>query len=138
MSNGAMMTYAWACAFPSDLAAIAPVAGTLIASCPSPSPMPVFAIHGTADRNVPIDGGVGPAGVTNVSYRSLSESLAPFLSAALCADAPSSSRSGKYTQNRWQCSGTVEIMTMIVDGGAHEWPEGATNFLWDQLSRHAR
>jgi polyhydroxybutyrate depolymerase len=100
--------------------------------------MPVFAIPGTADRNVPIDGGVGPAGVTNVSYRSLSESLAPFLSAASCADAPSSSRSGKYTQNRWQCSGTVEIMTMIVDGGAHEWPEGATNFLWDQLSRHAR
>ncbi|MDT7620629.1 MAG: polyhydroxybutyrate depolymerase, partial [Pseudonocardiales bacterium] len=38
MSNGAMMTYAWACARPEDLAGIGPVAGALVAPCqPAPA-----------------------------------------------------------------------------------------------------
>ncbi len=138
MSNGAMMSYAVACAFPDDVAAIGPVAGARIADCDKAKPTPVFAIHGTADRNVPIEGGVGPAGVTKVDYRSLDESLDPFLRTAQCPSASVSSPSGKYTQNRWQCSGNVEVATIIVDGGGHEWPDGATEWLWARFSRHAR
>ncbi|HVT78743.1 MAG TPA: PHB depolymerase family esterase, partial [Acidimicrobiales bacterium] len=55
MSNGAMMTYTWACRDPGELAGIGPVAGSLLTDCPNPHPITVVAIHGTADENVPIN-----------------------------------------------------------------------------------
>ena len=62
-SNGAMMSYAWACARPGALAGIGPVAGALTVDCPAPAPLTVVAVHGTRDERVPIGGGRGPSGV---------------------------------------------------------------------------
>src|SRR5262249_62050897 len=53
MSNGAMMTYARACARPDDLAGIGPGPGALVTPRKPPPTLQVGAIHGTADRDVP-------------------------------------------------------------------------------------
>lgn len=62
MSNGAMLAYTWASDRPNDLAGIGPVAGSLQTSCARPAPISVVAVYGSADRNVPPAGGVGPRG----------------------------------------------------------------------------
>lgn len=154
MSNGAMMTYTWACRDPGELAAIGPVAGTLGTPCPSPHPITVIAIHGTADQHVPIDGGVGPAGKTGVSYDSLAQSLAPFIAANGCADSPEVTKAPPLTTSVWSCAAAESVTTRVVDGAGHQWPGSikpstagrkllgidppstafnATDFLWQHL-----
>ena len=61
ISNGGMMAYEVACALADRIAAIAVVAGEMTAldRCRPSRPVPVLVIHGSADRNLPIDGGVG-------------------------------------------------------------------------------
>ncbi len=59
MSNGGMMAYRMGCAAADKIAAIAPVAGSLDIECNPSAPVSVFAFHGTADENVPYEGGTG-------------------------------------------------------------------------------
>jgi len=154
MSNGAMMTYTWACRDPGELAAIGPVAGTLGTPCPSPHPITVIAIHGTADEHVPIDGGIGVAGRTGVSYDSLAQSLAPFIAADGCTTAPAITEAPPLTTSVWTCAAGYSVITRVVDGAGHQWPGNvkpstagrtvlgidppstafnATDFLWQHL-----
>ncbi|MGH2719860.1 MAG: alpha/beta hydrolase family esterase, partial [Actinomycetota bacterium] len=59
ISNGAMMAYRLACELPRLLAAIGPVAGTMVCPCPQPEPTSVLHIHGLEDAMVPFVGGIG-------------------------------------------------------------------------------
>jgi polyhydroxybutyrate depolymerase len=151
MSNGAMMTYAWACARPDDLAGIGPVAGALMAPCKPTPTMKVVAIHGTADRNVPINGGVGPRSVTHRNYPSLAATIAPFVAADECAPEPRRSDKPPVQLNTWTCAGQRHLVVLaVVNGMGHEWPGSrpadgikrvlrqppvldATTFLWTNL-----
>ncbi|CAN5406654.1 hypothetical protein BH10ACT3_BH10ACT3_00700 [soil metagenome] len=61
-SNGAFLTSAVACAYSDRIAAVAPVAGMRdIPGCAPQRPVPVISFHGTADRFVAYEGGLGPA-----------------------------------------------------------------------------
>ena len=60
MSNGAGMSSLLGCELNDLIAAIAPVAGTVVPRCPDGRPVPVIAFHGTDDRLVPFEG--GPSG----------------------------------------------------------------------------
>jgi polyhydroxybutyrate depolymerase len=154
MSNGAMMTYAWACGRPGELAGIGPVAGAVIADCSAVRPTPVVAVHGSADQNVPVAGGVGAKGVTGQSYPPLDASLGVFRTADGCPDAPTVDRRPPVTTSTWTCAGGTEVVLALVDGAGHQWPGGhrtkaaalgldqpstaldATAFLWQHLSQH--
>jgi polyhydroxybutyrate depolymerase len=123
MSNGAMMAYTWACRDPGELAAIGPVAGSLLTPCPSPRPITIVAIHGTSDENVPIDGGIGPKGTTGVDNPSLAQTLLPFMTADGCPSAPTDvTRQPPLTTTVWTCHGGQSVTTRIVDGAGHQWP----------------
>ena len=62
LSNGAFLTSLVACRLADKVAAVAAVAGLQMPADCSPSrPVPILAIHGTADQFVPYDGGPGPA-----------------------------------------------------------------------------
>jgi polyhydroxybutyrate depolymerase len=143
-SNGAMMTYAWACARPGALAGIGPVAGALVAWCPSPSPLTVVAVHGAADDRVPVGGG---RGVFDEVFPSLDASLAPFRAAAACpAAAPAGTRAAPpaHVDSR-DCADGRRVVSDVVDGLPHAWPGAgpnagtsdgpldATGFLWARL-----
>jgi len=154
MSNGAMMTYAWACARPEDLAGIGPVAGALVAPCQPAPAITVVAVHGTADRSVPINGGVGPKSVSHFNYPPLAVSLAPFVAADGCAPMPKRTDRPSVQLSTWTCSGDRNVTLAVVSGLGHEWPGArpaspvkrvmrppapldATTFLWSHLRTSA-
>ncbi|MDQ2708140.1 MAG: polyhydroxybutyrate depolymerase [Actinomycetota bacterium] len=122
MSNGAMMAYAWACARPDDLAGIGPVAGARVADCAIPPTVNVVALHGTADGNVPILGGVGPHSITRVSYPTLATSIAPFLAGDRCTPAPKRNDQAPVHISTFNCVAGAGVTVAVVDGMGHEWP----------------
>ena len=140
-SNGAMMSYAWACARPGALAGIGPVAGALTVDCPAPAPLTVVAVHGTRDERVPIDGGRGPSGVV---FPSLDASVAPFRTAAACPVTGSPVDAPPARVDVRMCAGH-EVVSDVVEGLPHVWPAAgpqagrtdgpldATGFLWAHL-----
>jgi polyhydroxybutyrate depolymerase len=154
MSNGAMMAYAWACARPEDLAGIGPVAGALVAPCNPAPAITVVAVHGTADRSVPINGGVGPKSVSHYNYPPVAVSLAPFVAADGCAPTPKRTDRPSVQLSTWTCSRDRNVTLAVVSGLGHEWPGArpaspvkrlmrppppldATTFLWSHLRTSA-
>lgn len=108
-SNGAMMAYAWACGSRTP-AGIGVVGGARVAPCPDPGPVAVVAVHGDADRSVPIGGGVGPRSITRHDYPSFDESLAPF----------------------------PDAVRIVLPGVGHEWRPGTADVLWQRLRTAVR
>jgi Esterase PHB depolymerase len=58
ISNGGIMAYTLAC-HTTIFAAIGPDSATELGGCPAPAPLSVIHIHGTADKNIPYQGGEG-------------------------------------------------------------------------------
>lgn len=74
-SNGAMLTYRYACTYPETIAGIVAVSGTLTpGGCTDASGVEVLAVHGEADRIVPWEGGQGDT-TENFGFMSLRETL---------------------------------------------------------------
>jgi polyhydroxybutyrate depolymerase len=125
-SNGGILAYAWACTRPGELAGIGPVAGAVLVDCPSPGPLAVVAVHGTADDRVPFAGGPGAGGA---QYPTVDGSLAPFLAADGCAGTPEVT--GEI--GTWTCR-TATVVREVIEGGGHAWPAGTAEFLWSNLT----
>jgi len=71
-SNGAMMAQRLVCET-RLLAAVVAVSGPLnldTESCPEARGARILAIHGSLDENVPVEGGVGPKGLSRVRFQS--------------------------------------------------------------------
>ncbi len=71
-SNGAMMGLRMICET-EVFAAVVSYSGTLnlpVERCPAARGRKILAIHGSADQNVPVQGGVGSKGISQVSYAS--------------------------------------------------------------------
>ncbi len=80
MSNGGMMSYRVGTELSDRIAAIAPVAACNFSDDVPAVPVPVMAIHGALDDNVPYQGGLG-SGVSGTEMVGQLESLMPFFSA---------------------------------------------------------
>jgi polyhydroxybutyrate depolymerase len=158
-SNGAMMTYRVGCALADRIAAIAPVSGALDDDGCAPSrPVPVLAIHGTADQNVPYDGGVGTAQENRFpsergrADRSVADSVGFWVSHDGCPAIPAQRRDGTVIQATYgPCADGSEVVLDSIGGGGHAWPGGrkgrpaadapatgldATAAIWDFFARH--
>jgi polyhydroxybutyrate depolymerase len=119
MSNGAMMSYGLACA--TDVfAAVAPVAGTMLADCAHPSPVSVFHLHGTAGTAVRLDREPGerlpavdgpPIDDVTELWRTPDGRLDP---SEVVADPVRRSVSG--------CDKGRSVELITVDGAGHQWP----------------
>ncbi|OHV47897.1 polyhydroxybutyrate depolymerase [Pseudofrankia sp. BMG5.36] len=158
-SNGAMMTYRLGCALADRLAAIAPVSGALdYDGCTPSRPVPLLAIHGTADQNVPYNGGTGavqeerfPSERGRVD-RSVADSVAFWVRRDGCPATPVAQHDGAVTRTTYMpCADGTEVVLDTVDGGGHAWPGGrkgrpradapaadldATAAIWDFFARH--
>ena len=130
ISNGGIMAYDLACQT-TIFAAIGPDSATELGRCPQPSPTSVIAIHGTADKNIPYNGGEGdgtahidgpPVPAVNASWRA-SDQCAP----------PVATTAGVVTTSIAHCPGgrTVELIT--IAGAGHQWPGAAPNPLAQKL-----
>lgn len=119
MSNGGMMTYRLACES-TLFRAVAPVAGTLIGDCPSPAPVSLLHIHGTADGSVRWDGDPGQ-GVVEIDGPPIVDLVDGWRERAGCsaftdrAADPVTTRVATCPDGR-----TVELIS--VAGAGHQWP----------------
>jgi polyhydroxybutyrate depolymerase len=125
-SNGAMMTFRFACERSDLVAAVAPVAGSLeIPECRPGSGVDLLAIHGDSDRNHPLEGGQGTRSISQVEYVSMAESMERWTSASACQAPPSRAVEGALTTATWDgCSGGTAASLVVIAGADHPWPGG--------------
>jgi len=146
LSNGAFMTSAVACALEGRVAAVAPVAGIRdLEGCELDRPVPVVAFHGTEDRFISYDGGLGPSvgdlPSPDGSGRSLAEEgqLPEEAEIATGGSVPAqtagwAARNGcdpeptetavadDVTLVEFTCPDDATTQLYRVDGGGHSWP----------------
>ena len=153
-SNGGMLAYRAIAERTALFAAAAPLWVT-----PEPQgPLPVLAMHGLADRNVPFAGGASPQKGGEREYLPAIDAVRFWVRAdGLDAD-PVVERlpGGVVTRFTWSRPGAAgpEVLLYTIDGWDHRWPGGvvtaglpqsdplfgfdATAIIWEFFSRHAR
>jgi polyhydroxybutyrate depolymerase len=122
MSNGALMSYRLACES-SVFAAIAPVAGTLLGTCPAPKPVSLLHIHGLADENIPFDGSPGN-GFASIDGPDVPSTVDIWRSADRCQP-PTVVAADPVTTSRATCADGREVTLITIAGAGHQWPGGA-------------
>ena len=112
-------------------AAIGPDAATELGRCPAPAPVSVIAIHGTADRNIPYDGGGGdgvapiagpPSRRVNASWRHIDHCATPHTRTA-----------GVVTTSAANCPSGRAVELITIAGAGHQWPGATPNGLAQKL-----
>jgi polyhydroxybutyrate depolymerase len=119
ISNGGIMAYDLAC-HTTIFAAIGPDSATELGGCPSPAPVSVIAIHGTADKNIPYDGGTGD-GVAQIDGPAVPTVNASWRQADNCA-APAVAVAGTVTTSLATCPGGRAVELITIAGAGHQWP----------------
>ncbi|MCJ7663644.1 MAG: prolyl oligopeptidase family serine peptidase [Desulfobacterales bacterium] len=131
ISNGAMMAYRLAAEIPDQIAAIAPVAGTLTIDPGSiHTPMPILHFHGTDDRYVPFEGGRGSRSVIRNSYMPVEETIKAWVRINQATAIPrveelapshdDGTRVIRYTYRTEQDRQNIVLYKIIKAG--HTWP----------------
>jgi polyhydroxybutyrate depolymerase len=126
MSNGAMMAYRFACEASDLVAAVGIVAGVVLTPCAPAAPVSIIHIHGSADENVPPNGGIGRKSLTRTSYPAVADSLKLWVAANGCKGEPERSDAAPlvHLADYRPCRGGTEVAYYLIDGGGHSWPGG--------------
>ena len=146
MSNGGEMSYLLACTSSDLFKAVAPVAGVLMKglkdSCELNSPVPVFEIHGTADKISLFEGDLNneegwgayydlPSTIDFFAerYQLVNKSVKQITSKESGADYDI------FFERHWTNDLEEEVWMYRIEGGRHVWP--GTKFKWwnDPLAR---
>jgi polyhydroxybutyrate depolymerase len=127
LSNGAQMVYSLACALSERIAAIAPVSAPMAPiECRPGRAVPIMHFHGTADRHVPFEGGIGPAGVTGYTHLSVAENIGFWLENNGCSGTPRVRQAGAATFETYgPCAQDSEVVLVTLEGAGHTWPGGS-------------
>ena len=129
-SRGGMLAYLLACRLADRLAAVAPVSANMgdyrgdVSSleCGPTQPLSLLAMHGTSDRNVPIEGGPSPDYPEQIHYAPLSDVVGLWRGRFACDPRGTVRRSGLATVRRWDCGAERSIELWVLEGGTHAWP----------------
>jgi polyhydroxybutyrate depolymerase len=120
MSNGGFMSFRLGCEAADLFAAIAPVAGKIgVADCRPARPIPLLAIHGTADTLVPFATGGLSAGMLTVP-----DTAQQWADLDACTQGPDRVlERGNVHCEAWSgCGGGATVTLCTVEGGGHCWP----------------
>lgn len=156
-SNGGIMAYRLACEASDTFAAVGVVAGSMGGvDCEPDRSVSIIHIHGDADRNHPIDGGVGTAGISGVSFNSARSSIDALARLNGCDSSPDVTQDDSGITSRWTgCEEDVGVEFQQIRGGSHAWPGGepsplsgvtgepgnaldATAVIWSFFEAHGR
>jgi polyhydroxybutyrate depolymerase len=119
ISNGGIMAYTLACRT-TLFAAIGPVAATQLGDCPSPAPVSVVHVHGTADKAIPYGGGRGQ-GVAHIDGPGAPEVISSWRTVDRCGE-PTTSVAGAVTTSVADCADGRAVELVTVAGAGHGWP----------------
>ena len=138
-SNGGLMSVRLACSLSERIAAIAVYAGVYFPPlapelnpnerCPDTRPVPIIAIHGTADTTIPFNGGAS----FNVTFRDIDDEVMPLWAAHnRCDPVPTEEPVTDIVRLvRYQgCDHNAIVELYIVEGGGH----GGFDFNYDSLA----
>jgi len=154
LSNGGMMSHMMACALSDRFAAVAPVSGELSMDCAPGNPVSVLIIHGTADRNLPYDGGVGPKALDPHAVRSVRYALDTWVRLDRCPATPVVDSTPTLVHRTFaRCADDTSVELYTIIGGGHSWPGGnrlsrmldapskaldASRVIWEFFANHPR
>jgi polyhydroxybutyrate depolymerase len=127
ISNGGMMAYRLACEASNLVAAIGAVSAVIVvAPCEPRFPVSVLHIHGTADQNVPIAGGVGSKSIVKYPYPPVERSIAFWAARDDCGKDPIVSHPAPDVTLRSypRCTLGLAVDCYVIEGGSHAWPGG--------------
>jgi polyhydroxybutyrate depolymerase len=160
ISNGAYFSHHLACRYSDKIAAVAPVAGTMItalaATAKPTRPVPILYIHGTDDKFIGMDG------VDFLSHRksslSAKEMVAWWVKQNGCTDSAEREvlprgKDGMAVE-RTTYRGKAPVVFYSITGGGHTWPGGspfqpevllgkvcrsldASEVMWEFFSKHS-
>jgi polyhydroxybutyrate depolymerase len=144
-SNGAIMAYRLACELSDKVVAIGIQAGSLeVDRCEPTHPVSVLHIHGTADRNIPIDGGRG-RGVAGIAFQPPHDAVTTLARVDGCPAASSTTAAADnpaVSIETWQpCDGSTAVRFVTVAGASHAWMDvqyDSSAAIWSFLAAHPR
>lgn len=119
ISNGGMLAYRLACDT-TLFAAIGPDSATLLGACPTPAPLSVIHIHGTADHNIPYAGGQGD-GYAKIDGPAVPSVISDWRRVDHCGT-PTVTVSGSVTASVATCPGNRAVELVTIAGAGHQWP----------------
>jgi len=127
LSNGGGMSFVLSCTLSDRIAAVGMVGAAHLLPfswCMDHRPVPMIAFHGTADRQVPYNGGkswVAPDPFPNVPAWA-----ANWARRNRCAPTPSDSAVATDVTRRsfTSCAGDAAVVLYTIKGGGHTWPGG--------------
>lgn len=123
MSNGGMLTYRIANELGDKITAACVVASSMnFPARKSRGPVPVIAIHGMADRNVPYSGGVGANAVEKISHWPLMDAYLFWKESNVLNDSIELLDDAKGLFFR--SPGDHPVEAHLLYGGGHTWPGG--------------
>lgn len=138
ISNGAMMSYRLACELSERIAAIAPVAGSMLTeTCEPTRGVPVIHFHSYLDTNAPMEGGYGDKfdGHYNPPVDSVLNAWANHGDCQVLND--TIYEGGDYTEILWnECDCGYELREVLSEDGGHSWPGGVATALGDPASEY--
>jgi polyhydroxybutyrate depolymerase len=125
-SNGAILAERLACEISDQIVAIGVQAGTLMVNrCSMSHRVSVLEIHGTADQNIPINGGVGSRSLVQADFPPPVDALQTFARNDGCRSVPTTSadRSNPAVHvERWDlCKSGTTVEWVKVSGANHAW-----------------
>ena len=82
-------------------------------------------IHGTADENLPYNGGVGAKALDKHEVRPVSYAVDSWKRFDRCPDTPATTTQGVVTRSVWSpCADGTSLELYKIEGGGHAWPGG--------------
>ncbi len=129
MSNGAILAETFAAREPALVRAVAGVAGTMdTARVSVGGPVPALILHGTDDRHVPFEGGVGADSRSRTAFASVPSVVGAFLApwggglvrSTRRIDAKDDGTAVEVTD--YTKDGKPVLRLMSIEGGGHLWP----------------
>lgn len=125
-SNGGIMDYRLACELADKVVAIGLQSSSLeLEQCHPSRPVSLLHIHGTADDNVPIDGGRGPNGISGVAFRPPIDGVRTIAAADGCSAEPETTTdpaNADLTVLTWgSCRDGTAVEMVKVAGAGHAW-----------------
>lgn len=136
ISNGGMMSYRLACELSNRIAAIAPVAASMVTyECNPDRPVPIIHFQSYLDTNVPYLGGMGTG--TSSHYNPPLDSIFDVWSSydVCISENDTLSHTNEFTYVQWSdCSCNTTIDYYISQDGGHSWPGGTKTIIGDDVS----
>ncbi len=136
ISNGGMMCYRLANELANRIAAIAPVAATMVieSDCSPSRPVPIIHFHSFKDTNVPFTGGIG-SGVSKHYNPPLDSVFKVWMSVNKCLQKEIIRKDSQYLFVKWtDCEDNSEIHLYMTYDGGHSWPGGEKTLIGDEPS----